>query len=278
MRRLLREPLLHFLVLGALLFAFYGWLHRGLPGGADEIVVTRAQVQNLEAQFARTWQRAPAPDELRGLIDNWVREEIYYREGLAMGLEHDDAVIRRRVAQKVEFMGEAQPASPPSDADLRSWLEAHPGKYRAAPRYSLRQVYFDPQRHGKRLDADIEAARTALQKGADVRGDSTMLPAQMADAEESDVARQFGTAFAQALEGLPIGAWQGPVKSGFGLHFVQLRARTEGRVATLDEAREVLQRDLLYSRSEQAKAAYYAKLREKYKVRVDDVEQTSQAR
>jgi hypothetical protein len=269
MRRILREPLLHFLLLGALLFAAYGLLNRGLSDTSDDIVVSPEQVEALKVQFTRLWQRPAMPEELNGLIEGWIKEEIFYREGLAMGLDRNDPVVRRRVAQKLEFVADGQGPAAPTAAELQAWLDAHRDRYRVAPRYSLRQVYFDPLRRAQRVDTDIATAKAALQRGADARGDSTMLPARLDEAEEAEVARQFGAEFADALANLPVGGWQGPVKSGFGLHLVEIRSRDEGRPAILEEVRAAVERDLLHARAEEAKTAWYAKLRANYKVRID---------
>lgn len=269
MRRLLREPLLHFFLLGGLLFGLYGWLHGNLLSKPNEIVVSRGQVESLQAQFQRVWQRPPTTEELNGLVEAWVREEIFYREGLAMGLDRDDPVVRRRIGQKVEFIAEGPAPAAPTTAELQAWLDSHANDYSIEPVYTLRQVYFDPARHGERLDADIATALRALERGNTVAGDGTMLPPDLDKAPAYDVARTFGTEFEVALRTLPEGGWQGPVRSGFGLHLVQLASRDGGRPATLDEVRAAVERDLLHARAEEANKAFYAKLRANYAVRVD---------
>ncbi len=269
MRRLLKEPLLHFIVLGALLFAAYGWLNPGGSGAPKEIVVTQGQLDNLKAQFARTWQRAPSAEELDKLLEQWVRDEIYYREGLALGMDRDDPVVRRRIAQKVEFVADGQAAMPPTDAELQSWLDQHADQYRVEPRYTLRQLYFDPARRGNRLDADLAAALAALQAGRSAQGDATLLPGELTDAPAFEVARIFGNDFAESLKTAALGGWVGPVRSGYGLHLVEVTARDGGRPATLAKARAAVERDLLRARSQEASAAFYRKLRADYNVRID---------
>jgi hypothetical protein len=269
MRRLLREPLLHFLVLGALLFGLYSWINRGAAAEADEIVVTLAQQQNLQLQFLRTRQRAPTPEELRGLVDNWVREEVLYREGLAMGLDRNDPVVRRRVGQKVEFIADGLTPNTPTEAELQAWLDAHSDRYTIEARYTLQQRYFDPARHGDRLQADIAAAQRALQAGKPVAGDSTMLPPALNDAAASEVRRAYGEELVAALQALPLGGWQGPLRSGFGLHLVRLDARVPARVATLADARAEVARDLLHARASEASATHYRRLLDRYSVRVE---------
>ncbi len=269
MRNLIREPLLHFLLLGAALFALYGWLSDGLSGAQNEVFVSRGQMRSLESQFERVWRRPPTPDELKGLIDNWVREEILYREGLVMGLDRDDPVVRRRIAQKVEFILEGAIPATPTEAELQAWLDSHSEKYSVESRYSLRQVYFDPARHGEAIAQVISRGQAALKKGRDDVGDPTMLPATMT-ASASDIARVFGNEFEIALRTLPLGAWQGPVSSGFGIHLVELQTREAGHNATLNEVRDAVTRDLMYARSEEATNASYEKVKATYNVRIDD--------
>ncbi len=268
MRKLLREPLLHFAVLGALLFALYGGINGGAAKVPQEIVVTQGHLDNLRAQFARTWQRQPSADELKGLVEQWVRDEIFYREGQALGLERDDPVVRRRIAQKLEFIADGQAPAAPSDAELQAWLDANRDKYAVEPSYTLRQVYFDPARRGARVEADLADALPALTAGRAVAGDSTMLPAKLEAAPAFEVARVFGSDFAGGLKALPVGQWVGPVRSGFGLHLVKIEQRVDGRTATLTEARDAVERDLLRSRALQAKEDFYKKLRANYTVRV----------
>jgi PPIC-type PPIASE domain len=270
MRRLLREPLVHFFCIGALLFGAYGWLHRGSTNLPNEIVVSRGQLQSLQLQFERVWQRPATKQELRGLVDNWVKEEIFYREGIALGLERDDPVVRRRIGQKLEFILDSATSPAPTDAELQAWLDAHPRDYQIEPTYSLRQVYFDPARHGDRLDAHIAAARRALASGEAFAADTTMLPMIMEGATASEVARVFGNEFGERLKAMTVGGWQGPVQSTFGLHLVELTGHDASRAAALPEVRDRVERDWSRARTEQASAAFYNKLRSSYAVRIED--------
>ena len=225
-------------------------------------------MESLQAQFERVWQRPPTSQELQGLVDTWVREEIFYREGMAMGLDRDDPVVRRRIAQKIEFIIDAAAPATPTTEELQSWLDAHRDKYFAEPTYSLRQVYFDPTRHAAKLEPVVAAARAALARGDSSVGDSTMLPSIL-DGPATEVVRAFGSDFEHALRSLPIGGWQGPVRSGFGVHLVELRAREDSRKATLDEVRALVERDLLHARAQEANAAYYDRVRANYNVRIE---------
>lgn len=269
-RRILREPLLHFLLLGALLFWLYGVLNRGALDVPGEIFVDRARVENIAAQFQRTWRRPPTTEELQGLIGALVREEVLYREGIALRLDRDDPVVRRRVAQKLTAMADAQSTADVGEAELLAWLAAHQDDYRIEPRYDLRQVYFDPTRRGQRLDADVAAARAALARGfREAIGDATMLPDALEAAPASEVERVFGQDFSRAVAALPVGGWQGPIASGYGVHLVEIRSREPGRVPALAEVRVAVERDLLRARAEKSGEAFYQSLRKRYVVRIE---------
>jgi len=271
-RKILREPLLHFLLLGALLFLLYNAVS-GWRGGADRrIVVTDATVAGLVQTFAGTWQRPPTAQELKGLIDTRIREEVLYREGVAMGLDRDDSVVRRRVLQKLDIISEeSADAQPPSDAALSAWLAQHAERYAQPPVLDFEQVLFDPARHGARLDADLATALAQLRAGADPAkfGDHGLLPLQARASPLDVIGRDFGDEFAQALLTLPVGTWQGPVRSGFGAHLVRIERRVPGRPATLAEARASVERDYESDRRERAREDYYRRLRRDYRVVIE---------
>ena len=273
-RGLVREPLVHFLLLGALLFVLYGWLNRQGFAAQDEILVSQQQVAGLVMQFERVWQRAPTATERQALIDSWVRDEVYYREALAMGLERDDPIVRRRMSQKIQFILDNGTPAAPTDAELQKWLDDHADKYRIEPTYVLQQIYFDPARRGEKTESDIAAGLRALEAGRAVTGDSTLLPGRL-DGSATEVARAFGAEFESALRTVPVESWQGPVESGFGLHLVRLEKREDGRVAKLADVRDTVERDVLHAKAQAANDAYYESLRSKYAVRVEDETQAA---
>jgi PPIC-type PPIASE domain len=277
LRALLREPLLHFLLLGALLFALDAWLRPGaaVSDGSSEIVVSEARVRNLAQTFARTWQRPPTRQELDGLVENFVREEVMVREALALGLDRDDAIIRRRLQQKVEFIADdgAQLAAP-ADAELDDYLKLHAGVFRTEPRISFAQVYLDPQRRGAALQADAAKLRAALDRGREPTdperaGDRLSLLEPRYDAlPQSEVARLFGAAFADALVQQPVGRWSGPIVSGYGAHLVRVDAQVAGGLPSLEAVRPLVEREWANARRQQLSQAQYGKLRAKYTVKV----------
>ncbi|MFN7571628.1 MAG: peptidyl-prolyl cis-trans isomerase [Betaproteobacteria bacterium] len=269
--KLLQEPLLHFLLIGAALFAAYSWLNPG-EGARHRIVVTQAQVDAIAAQFKGTWQRAPSPDELRGLVDSWARDEMLYREGEALGLAREDPVVKRRVRQKFEVISEESAARPaPSDADLAAYLEANGAAFRRPGHVSFEQVLVAPVGADTDTQQTVAAARAALAAGAPAArvGRSTMLPDGGENVPIDLVARDFGAQFASQLDALPLGEWAGPVTSGFGLHLVRVSARVPGGVPPLADIRAAVTREWESARRREALDAQLRKLRERYEVVVD---------
>ena len=260
---------MHFFVLGAALFGLFAWLHQGALDAPDEIVVDGMRVDALRMQFERLWQRPPTKTELKGLVDNWVREEVLYREGLALGLDRNDPVLRRRIAQKMSFMADELDPPAPTDAELQAWLDAHPDDYRVEATYSFRQVYFDPDKHRGSLDDAVGKARAALADGAATLGDSTMLPRSLSQASVTEVRRNFGAAFADALADVAPGAWAGPLPSAYGIHLVFVEAATPAHAATLADVRAAVERDVDAARRRQADDTFYESLRKRYTVRYD---------
>jgi hypothetical protein len=268
---LFKEPLLHFLLIGALLFLLYG---KVAPTSSDgnRITVDRAAIAALATQFQATWSRPPTAVELNGLVDSYVRDEILFREGVALGLLKDDAVIKRRVRQKLEVLIEEEGKSGgASDADLADYLSRNAAKFQVPPVLSFEQVLFDPARYGDQLEATLKASLAALNKGAtpESQGRGSMLPARVEKLPLDLVVRDFGEEFGKALETAPVGQWTGPVPSGFGLHLVRISERTPGYVPSLDEARAAVTREWESDQRETALANNYARLRKDYDVVIE---------
>jgi hypothetical protein len=279
MKRILGEPLLHFLLLGAGVFLAYGLLSKPGNGSAPgKIVVTVGQVEHLAAGFARTWQRPPTDAELKGLIDDWVREEIATREAMALGLDRDDTVIRRRLRQKFEFVSDDIAAqTEPTDADLNAYLQAHAESFRVEPRFTFSQVYFDPAKHGAHLARDVAHVLAQLKQAhgkADISalGDSFLLEPTLQSMPTGEIGKQFGEEFASKLGGLSTGQWQGPVESGYGTHLILVSERTEGHLPELAEARDVVRREWANSRRLEGNGKFYQDLLKRYTVTIEGPE------
>jgi hypothetical protein len=276
--RIVREPLFHFLVLGALIFGLHGLIGRYRTDAPGEIVVTRAAIENLAIGFTRTWQRPPSEEELQGLVRDYIREEASYREALALGLDRDDTIVRRRLRQKLEFVSEdLATRRQPTDAELQQYLDADPGAFQTESRVSLQQIYFDPQRHGKNLRADASRALERLRRagtGAQDRGrgDPFLLAARFDAVTLSDLKNTFGEAFASAVAAVPAGSWQGPIDSGYGTHLVYVQARTDSRHPPLSEVREQVRREYLDAKRRDAIDTFYRAILSRYTVRIEPLE------
>ena len=276
MKRWLKEPLLHFVLLGAAFFAYDALRSDRSAFARDaEIVVSRGRIENLAALFTKTWQRPPTALELRGLVDDFILEEALYREGQALGVDRDDTIIRRRGRQKMEFMvDDIIEQVEPSEAQLEQWLAEHAASHAAPGRYRFRQLYLSAERHGDDLRADAQrvlAEVRALDAGADPRGlgDPSLLEHAFADVSVQVVVSTFGKAFAAGLIALPIGEWNGPVESTFGLHLVYIDARTQGEARTLEEVRAEVERDWSFAQREEASKLFNQGILERYHVVID---------
>lgn len=278
--RWLHEPLFHFLLLGAAIFVVFNVFGPKEQPQAS-IVVTQGIIDGQIANFSRTWLRPPTPEEVDELIRQYVREEVYYREGMALGLDRDDTVIRRRLQQKLEFVAEARGLEAgPTDDDLRAYLDRHRDAYRTDARISFVQVFLSAERRGDnaaqdaaRLVADLQAGKAGDDPAA--LGDPTMLERQFEDAPIRDIAAQFGDRFASELAQLPTGQWQGPITSSYGVHVVLVSARTEGRSPELSEVRDAVRRDWLNEQRIAANEKFYQSLLQRYTVTIEGRDATA---
>ena len=247
-KKVLREPLVHFLAFALAIFMLYGALNRYdgvMPG---QIVVTQGRIEQIATLFARTWQRPPSPSELKGLIDDYVKDEVYYREALKLGLEADDTVIRRRLRQKMEFLSDAASETRnPTEAELAEYLTTQADKFAIEPAIAFRQIYFNPERRGDKTNEDAKAALEALRSDSSLDpasvGDATLLPSELSLTSKASVSQTFGPAFAEEVTKSAPGNWVGPIKSAFGAHLVRVQEISPGRVPTLAEVRDAVQRD-----------------------------------
>jgi hypothetical protein len=271
MRKLWREPLVHFLVIGAGLFLAFDLTQDKRTDGPNRILVDASQVEQLVAQFKRTWLRPPTEEELAGLIESRVRDEVYYREALAMGLDRNDPQVRRRMRLKLEFILEDLTAQqPPGDEVLRAYLQQNPERFRIEPQLSFRQVYLNLDRR-QDLEADAKRILADLRGGVapETLGDATLLPYEQTAAFQSEIARTFGETFAQELVLLEPGVWTGPLYSGLGAHLVLVTERRAGRLPELAEVRAAVEREYLAQRRQELKDLAYQKLRAGYEVIVE---------
>jgi hypothetical protein len=273
LKSLLREPLAHFLALGALLFLFFEWKGGSGPG-STRITITPGQVEHLASAFEKTWGRPPTEPEVKGLIDEHVREEVATREAVAMGLDRDDAIIRRRLRQKMEFLTEDEvDQAPPTDAELQGWLEKHAAAFGGGTQVALRLVYVSTEKRGASARTEAEKLLARLrgspEANTDGLGDASMLPREFPIGPLSEVSRVFGSEFAAKVEATEPGQWSGPIESPYGLHLVLVLERTAATPPALAEVRRRVERELLAERRRARLEALYERLLRKYTVAVE---------
>jgi peptidyl-prolyl cis-trans isomerase C len=267
-RRLFHEPLVHFLIAGAAIFFIYS-------GTADDvgdrrITVAEPQVARLAAQWVQTWRRPPSAAELDGLIRDYIKEELYYREGIRLGLDVDDPIIRRRIRSKMEFFATSEAENiVPDEAALQAMLDKNPVRYAGAAIYSFDQIYIDAQKADATERAAALLANLKAHSGQAIGGDPISLPAAMEAASASEIARQFGEEFASALAAQPIGRWSGPLNSGFGLHLVRVRKLQMARTPKLSDVRQRVENDWRNATREQREAQAYQMLLDGYDIEIE---------
>jgi hypothetical protein len=270
-KKLIREPLLHFLLIGAALFVVYEQNREPGREAPNRIVISSAQTEQLAANFERTWMRPATEAELTDLIESYVRDEVFYREALAMGLDQSDPVVRQRMRSKLEFILEDLSSADVADEVLLAYLQEHPDKFRSPLQISFQQVYLSTD---GRTDvvAEANAVLAKLNEGAapESLGDPTLVPHAFTLATQSEIERSLGENFGvEVVELLPSDNWVGPVFSAFGGHLLRVSERVDARLPDLSEIRALVEREYLVERRAEIKELAYAKLREGYDVTIE---------
>jgi hypothetical protein len=274
-KRLVREPLIHFLLIGAVLFAVDRYLQPavGAAPSSKQIRLTFDDLGQLVILFQSQWRREPTAQELSRLVENKVQEEILYREALAMGLDKNDTIVKRRMTQKLQFLAEdVAAAREPSTAELKSWFEKNKGTFAQPSRVSFRHLYFSPDRRGARAREDAEKALAKLAgqpqdaKLAATLADPFMFQDYYRDRAPDYLGKEFGPQFAQAVSKLVPGSWQGPIESGFGWHLVFVDTLIPGRVPNFEEIESDVKTAWLGEQKAQAWEKAYKEMRAKYTV------------
>ena len=274
-KRWSREPLLHFLLLGVILFGVYAYTHRGRGGveSSRQIVLSLDELQQMDLYFESQWHRQPTPAEFQAMVEDKVQEEVLYREGLAVGLDKDDTIVKRRMAQKMQFLAEdVAAAHEPSTAELKTWFEKNSTKFALPSRYSFRHLYFSPDKRGKNAQDDVTKALAKIagqpedSKLAVSLADPFMFQDYYGDRTPEALAKEFGPQFAVALEKLKPGSWQGPIESGYGWHLVFVDTVIPGRIPSFEEIESDVKIAWLGEQKATAWQKAYAEMRAKYVV------------
>ena len=265
MKRWLKEPLLHFLIVGGLLFAAYAWLNRGGGGDTPRVVrITAAEVDWLQTMWTRQWQRPPSKSELRGIVTDYLKEELLAREARELGLDDNDTVVRRRLAQKLTFLVQdtARLAEVEED-ELRRHYDDNREFYQSPALISFTQIFFKTEAAARQ---GVEALRT---RSATELGDPSLLERDYARTDEQSVASLFGRQFAARVFALQAGHWHGPLASPYGFHLVRISERQAARARPFDEVREQVLDAWHRAQQDKASRQFFAALLKKYNVVVE---------
>ena len=269
LQRLLREPLLHFLAIGALLFLVFGMMSEPGPTQADTIVVGPDQIEQLTAGYQAVWKRPPTNEELRVMIDGFVREEVYYREALSLGLDRDDAVIRRRLQQKMEFLTDSgADLLEPVAGDLEAYFADNKQTYSEQPRLSFEQIYLGETPSPETVTGSLNTLRSDPATDPSVLGERSLLPAQLGLSRPEAIDGTFGEDFFERIAEIKPGAWAGPVKSGYGVHLVHILDSLPARMPPLEEVRDAVLRDWKAAKALEIRELLFSRLRERYIVEI----------
>jgi peptidyl-prolyl cis-trans isomerase C len=272
--RWLREPLLHFLLIGGVGAAVYAYVHQGESTSTNyQVVLSLDDLKQLDISFYSQWHRQPTPDEFTGLVEQFIRQEILYREALAMGLDKDDTIVKRRMAQKMEFLSEdVKTAHEPTSEDLKAWYANNTEKFASPDRATFRHLFFGFDMHGDNAKKDAEAtlqriAAMSEETGADkAHADPFMFQDYYGDRAAYQLAKEFGPAFAVGMFKLKPGSWQGPIESGYGWHLVWIESIAPGGVPAFEEVEPDVKTAWLADQKAIQWQKAYATMRAKYEV------------
>jgi len=267
--RLLREPLLHFLAIGGLIFLLFAAVDDTRETPADVIVVTPERINQLAAGFRSVWKRMPTDDELNALIDDDIREEVYYREALALGLDRNDAVVRQRMRQKLEFLADTGAGLlEPAAGELEAYFAANEQTFRRGPRLAFEQIYLGETPGPESIARSLSALQSDPVSDPSTLGERTLLPAQLGLSPPDAIDGVFGQGVFERLAELPPGVWAGPVASAYGVHLVRILDSLPARTPPLEEVRDAVLWDWKAAKALEIRELHYARLRERFVVEI----------
>ncbi len=276
-RGLFREPLLHFLIAGALIFALVTLFDRSTNTSVsgNRIQVAAPEIQRLREVWTRQWGHAPDSSQMKSLVDDYIREEVLYREALASGLDKDDTIIRRRLVEKMEFLSQELASTTPSEEDLQKYFQQNREKFRTPEQVAFSHIYFSISKRGLASEKDARSVLTRLSSGPTPSalgssfGDSFMLQSEYPLQTQQQIKELFGDEFARKLFLVDTSAWTGPIQSGYGFHVVRISQKLESRIPELAEVRNQVRTDFQNRRLQVASQAFYDRVRKRYHVEID---------
>jgi hypothetical protein len=278
MKKWHKEPLLHFLITGALIFVLFSIVNKDeVSVSENKIVVTAAEIERLSGNWSKKWNRPPTETELKGLVESYIKEEVYYREALALGLDQNDTILRRRLMQKMEFLSnDLAELNQPDEAMLNQYFLDNQKKYELPARVSFTHIYFSLDKRGAKVVEDAKSVLSGLSAlRAPELGDSFMMQYDFVQETPFEVERLFGKGFAEKLFTLETDAWQGPIESGYGFHLVRISEKIDARMPELASVIEKVRTDLMFEQRQKMNREIYERFKERYEIVVEDMPKQS---
>ncbi len=276
LKKYLHEPLLHFLLIGTLFFAFYYWNDNDIPPGNNTIVLTQVEITQLTNRWEKKHLRPPSAKEKQEFIDKAIYTKVMYTEALKMGLDKNDLIIRRRLTQKMEFVSsDMAQLVEPSDEELLAYLQEHATQFMDSPKISFLQIYIDPNKHRGTLEKDLDEMLKLL-RHEDLNStfekfvDAFILPLKNTHLSKEEVARDFGKIFSKTLFTLEENSWHKAIKSGYGLHFVFIENKEEGKLPDLEKVRTILHNEWMTQQREKTNKLFYENLKKSYTIKIEE--------
>jgi len=276
--KLLREPLVHFVFIGAMIYVLFGlFAEPELEESNDSIVVSAGQVEIFKSSWQKRWNRLPTEQELDGVIQQYIRETVLYRQAVSMGLDKNDMVIRRRLAQKMKFLVEDLATMlDPDDTTLQAWFNDNQSYFQEPPRYTFTQIFLDPDKRGDATLNDAEKIKATLLSQADPLdnvselGDGLMMQDYYPNKTPIEIRKQFGSGFTESLEKLSAGQWHGPVLSGYGVHLVYVQAIVPSTTPSFATVREQVKAQWMDEQRIELNKEFYDKLINNYDIVIEE--------
>jgi hypothetical protein len=278
MKKLYKEPLFHFLVVGVMIFVLFSVVNKEESDVSENrIVITTAEIERLSDNWSKRWNRPPTETELRGLVDSYIKEEVYYREALALGLDQNDTILRRRLMQKMEFLSnDLAELNAPDESALNKYFLDNQDKYKLPAQASFTHVYFSLDKRGAKAVEDAKSVLSELNAlRAPERGDSFMLQYDFTQETPFEVERLFGRVFAEELFELETNTWLGPVESGYGLHLVRISEKIDARMPELASVVDKVRTDWMFEHRQKMNKEIYERLKERYEIVIQELPKQS---
>ncbi|PKI18213.1 peptidyl-prolyl cis-trans isomerase [Colwellia sp. 12G3] len=270
-KKILTEPLLHFILIALLFFVLYELINPNVADDSKIITISDNRIEQLKKGFEKTWTRKPTKQELDKIIESYALDEIYAREAKALGLGENDEVIRRRLRQKMEFiLQDMSVLQQPSTEELNSYYQRNIDNYKQDNQYSFEQVYIMDSRPKNQLAELLTQQKQRILLGKVPQGDTSMLPTTLDNKYSHQINRQFGIGFNAALDEAPFNQWVGPIKSGLGLHFIKVSQRNTGTASALSEIKDRVIKDWRYQQNKIFIANYQMSLLKQYQLNIEN--------